>query len=108
MNAYVVEWQVDVKYKVLHGISGVFLSREDAVSALEGMCFDCFKEVPNGIWKLAACKPVDFGEAFPRTKDGETWEVYGPDGGLVDGNGMDEPEFHISEFEIGRMVAYNG
>ena len=108
MNAYVVEWQVDEGYRVFYGISGVFLSREDAVAALEGMSLECFREVPNGIWKLTASKAVEFGKASPMTKDGETWEIYGPDGGLVDGNGMDEPEFHIREFEIGRMEAYHG
>ena len=105
MKAYVVEWQVFDGYHILHGISGIFLSRLEAVAALEMMPFECFRAVPFGIWKLRADNPVEFGTAYPRTKDGEVWEIYGPDGGLVDGNGRDEPEFHIWEYEIGKMEA---
>ena len=104
MNAYVIEWRIDEEYKTLHGISGIFLSREDAVSALEGTRMPCYKRIPNGIWKLgtSGCVAI-IGEARPMTKDGVTWEIYGPDGGLVDGNGMDEPEYTIQEFEVGRI-----
>jgi hypothetical protein len=103
MNVYVVEWQVDEEYHVSHGISGIFLSMEDAVSALEHTEFECFREVPNGMWKLIADNPVEFGTAYPKTKDGKVWEIYGPNGMLVDGNGMDEPEYHITEYEMGQM-----
>ena len=105
MKVYIIEWQVDDDYRVLHGISGIFLSMEDAVSALESTELECFREVPNGMWKMIADKPVEFGTAHPKTKDGKVWEIYGPNGMLVDGNGADEPEYRITEYEVGRFDA---
>ena len=105
MKAYVVRWYVD-RY---HGgtdsdIYGVFLSREGAVSAIEGLAVPCYREVTGGIWKLRSSKAVETGVATLKTKDGKVWEIYGPDGRLVDGNGADEPEFRISEHEVGEIT----
>jgi hypothetical protein len=103
MRVYVIEWQTDNGYWMSHGIGGIFLSRKDAVAALERTEFQCFREVPNGMWKLIADKPIEFGTAHPRTKDGEVWEIYGPNGMLVDGSGKDEPEYRINGYEVGRL-----
>ena len=104
MDIYVVTRHVD-RY---HGgtdsdVCGVFTTLDDAIDAIKGLAIPCYRAIPGGMWKLVSDKAVEKGLAHPRTKDGEVWEIYGPNGMLVDGNGMDEPEYRIGKYEIGKM-----
>ena len=105
MRVYVVTRHVE-RY---HGgtdsdVIGVFETRTDAVDALRGMAIPCYRAIPGGVWKLMTRgKPAETGKAALRTSDGSVWEIYGPDGILVDGDCADEPEFRISEYETGKM-----
>lgn len=104
MKAYVVEWHTENLYKSEHGISGVFLSMEDAVSTLWQTQVPCYRRVPGGMWKLGTCEgAAEVGVAYLATVDGAVWEICGPGGMLVDGDGKDEPEYTIREFEVGRI-----